>query len=362
MKYIVYLTTNIINLHIYVGVHQTENPDIFDGYLGNGLNRNKPSCLNHPKEPFHYAVKKYGFDSFKRETIKVFDTLEEALYLEGLIVDEDFIRREDTYNVALGGGLPPRKDIKVYQYDLNGNYIKEWNSYQEAGIYYSPTKNISAGASIYRAVTYKTKSFNFLWSNKKYSSLNIDDFNNKTQNIMVYIYDLNYNYIKSFNSIMDCCRELNICLEQARRSIRLQYKAKGFYISDILYDKLPKIKQEKLVGDIHQYDLEGNYIKSYSSISEAQKETGITLKNLNQYIKNTGYYKGFQWRRGDFLESIPKYKVKSTPKKVGQYTMDGVLVKIFNTVREARKEYPNVSKVLSGTANHCHNYTFKYID
>lgn len=37
MKYIVYLTTNLINRKIYVGVHKTENPDIFDGYLGNGL-------------------------------------------------------------------------------------------------------------------------------------------------------------------------------------------------------------------------------------------------------------------------------------------------------------------------------------
>lgn len=37
MKYIVYLTTNLVNRKIYVGVHKTENPDIFDGYLGNGL-------------------------------------------------------------------------------------------------------------------------------------------------------------------------------------------------------------------------------------------------------------------------------------------------------------------------------------
>ena len=44
MKYIVYLTTNLksqidgIN-RIYVGVHGTENPNIFDGYIGCGIYR-----------------------------------------------------------------------------------------------------------------------------------------------------------------------------------------------------------------------------------------------------------------------------------------------------------------------------------
>ena len=33
LKFIVYCTTNIVNNKIYIGVHKTENPDIFDGYI-----------------------------------------------------------------------------------------------------------------------------------------------------------------------------------------------------------------------------------------------------------------------------------------------------------------------------------------
>ena len=37
MKYIVYKTTCQVNGKCYIGKHQTENPDIFDGYLGNSI-------------------------------------------------------------------------------------------------------------------------------------------------------------------------------------------------------------------------------------------------------------------------------------------------------------------------------------
>jgi len=37
-KWIVYLTTNLVNKKIYVGVHKTLTPDVFDGYIGCGIN------------------------------------------------------------------------------------------------------------------------------------------------------------------------------------------------------------------------------------------------------------------------------------------------------------------------------------
>ena len=36
MKYIVYQTINVVNNKVYIGVHKTETPYIFDGYLGCG--------------------------------------------------------------------------------------------------------------------------------------------------------------------------------------------------------------------------------------------------------------------------------------------------------------------------------------
>jgi hypothetical protein len=86
---IVYKTTNLINGNFYVGVHT----GLRESYLGSGRN-------------LHRSIDKYGRDNFSRET--VFEgTPEECLELEEFIVDEEFVARRDTYNIAVGGGMPP---------------------------------------------------------------------------------------------------------------------------------------------------------------------------------------------------------------------------------------------------------------
>jgi hypothetical protein len=145
MKYIVYQTVNKVNNKIYVGVHGTETPNEFDGYIGNGVSIYRPATYLNPKTPFQYAVKKYGIKSFIRTTLKIFDKEEDAYKMEEEIVNEDFLKREDVYNLALGGRLPdcanPRK--KVYMYDLNGNFEREFDSVNSAGRFLNPS---AAGA------------------------------------------------------------------------------------------------------------------------------------------------------------------------------------------------------------------------
>ena len=124
MKYILYLTINTANNKIYIGVHKTENPDIFDGYLGCGVFIDSPKTYMNGGTLFQRAVHKYGPKQFKRITLKVFNTLEEALEEEHLLVTQDFIERTDTYNMTLGGGYPPDLSKTVYQFDLEGTLLK----------------------------------------------------------------------------------------------------------------------------------------------------------------------------------------------------------------------------------------------
>ena len=86
-KYL-YITENLINKKIYVGVHSTNNLE--DGYTGSGTYLKK-------------AIKKYGKENFVTEIIEFFDTEEEAYEAEKYIVDNTFVKFKWTYNITNGG-------------------------------------------------------------------------------------------------------------------------------------------------------------------------------------------------------------------------------------------------------------------
>lgn len=88
-KYYVYKTTNVENGKLYVGVHKSKDIEN-DPYLGSGY-------------ILYKAILKYGSDSFNREILYEFDTPEDAFKKEKEIVNAEFVLREDTYNIAIGG-------------------------------------------------------------------------------------------------------------------------------------------------------------------------------------------------------------------------------------------------------------------
>lgn len=202
MEQLIYTYQTICNSNgkSYIGVHKTSN--INDGYIGNGIIRNRPSTVKGNTR-FHYAVRKYGFDAFSTYIMCFFDTYEEALEEEKYLVDSDWVKKQDNYNVAIGGNGNPmlgmsleRKNIfinkisgsgnhrygkkahnkkNVLKYDLNNKFIEKFYSVTDAAnsVNLNPSnisaccigKSLKAGNFIFRYEDYSTEELNKLNNN-----------------------------------------------------------------------------------------------------------------------------------------------------------------------------------------------------
>ena len=86
--YYLYQITNLVNAKIYVGVHKTKSLD--DGYMGSG-------------KIIRSAIEKHGISNFSKVILEFFDTSEAMYAREKEVVTNEFLLREDTYNLRRGG-------------------------------------------------------------------------------------------------------------------------------------------------------------------------------------------------------------------------------------------------------------------
>lgn len=102
-NFIVYKITNKINKNIYIGCHITKN--INDSYMGSGSRIGE-------------AIREFGRENFEKIILWNFDNKDDMLAKENELVNDEFIKRDDTYNVIVGGGYNTSNTVTVR--DNNG--------------------------------------------------------------------------------------------------------------------------------------------------------------------------------------------------------------------------------------------------
>lgn len=183
-------------------------------------------------------------------------------------------------------------------------------------------------------------------------------------------YSLQGDFIKEFSCANEAARIINgnrgnillCCRQQRNQSDGYQWR----YASENI-DKLSDISLEvtQYNRPVLQYDLQGNFIKEFSSLQEASEETGTQKATLCAVCKQVPQKKtanGFQWKYKD----NDKHIILNIDKSVYQIDKEtNEIIKQFKTATEASKELKisrgSIGDCLSGRRKSAGGFKWIYI-
>lgn len=207
---------------------------------------------------------KHGINNFQVEILELFDIIN---YKKLLKLEEYYIKLynslDEGYNLILNNSEHfkninkskphieknrKQQSISVMCFDrFTGEFVKEFNSITEASQYFNTSSSnisrickgklnyIKDHTFCYTKDYDKNKNYSkpFYWSkNKKKSKEHIQKMTINSQNrlgIDIYKYDINWNFIKKYNSRSEAEKMNNLNRESLRRKAGLKTPFKGYY-------------------------------------------------------------------------------------------------------------------------------------
>lgn len=402
MKGIIYKATDSWNGKVYIGQTVTT--------LKHRRREHEEDARNEgDRSLFHVALIQRNFD-FKWESI---DTVEgDADYVHHFLnVAEEYhilkcrAAEEDYgYNSTYGGYSAKRpkhvRDVistgaaKAYwQYDLDGNFLRGWDSLREIATFYDRPK--LKGTDLKEM---KGQWHGFQWRRKvaDFPPQKIGKYEMaKRCFVGVAAYATDGNFLKFYEKRTDVVREYGkgITTRDFTEKIVLNAKFKdrplffrvpygGTYPPSIDVEiKYPKPKsgnppEERIVCD--QYDRDGNFVARYGSLTEAQRVVGYTRGSIKRICSKREPLEvlaktKWLWRFGvgeprkkiDIIPYVPP--VKPEPKmehRVLQYSLDGEYITTFENMLKASKTTGDstsfIRKLCDGYApKKCPNYQWR---
>lgn len=240
---------------------------------------------------------------------------------------------------------------KILQFDLEGNFIREWDSASEAGRFYgiSPSK-------ITAVCKGRTKSScSYVWRHKDKNKFIEPSYTNKNKTkekcqatgdknkIPIIQYSLKGDFIREWPSTTDASRELGIGRSNISSVLyKVNKKAGGFMWGYVGEDVPTYSKYDFTVCTskrVIQFTKSGEFMKEWYSLSEAARELKLNLGDMSCCCrgikcKTVG---GFIWKYSESVNPKPPKKEKKggCKKPVLQYSLKGEFMKEWPSVKEA---------------------------
>jgi group I intron endonuclease len=261
-------------------------------------------------------------------------------------------------------GINLRLGKEINQYDLDGKFISTWKSISLASRKLKIDYNL-----LIRCCKNSTNGMagGFQW---RYAHLigkeDIQPYLKILTVKPILQYDLEGNFIKKWNSVIEAAKHLNMrpavisglltgklsrpkygIGKSANRNMKYAqaYSFQWRYFDGDIVHKIGSIFNTKIL----QYSVEGNFIHEWDNNEEIEKCLGINKKKLNSALnKSTKKCGGFQWRYSrdgvipESIESLRKNEYTHETReysyqKIFQFGLDGKFIKEWNYPYEIEK-------------------------
>lgn len=287
----VYCHINKINNKKYIGITNRKPEERWN--KGNG----------YRGQYFGKFIRKYGWDNFEHKIL-----LDNLTKNEAQLAEIKFIKKYKTndenfgYNKTIGGDYDfTDRTIKINQYDLNGTYLKTWNSIIDIVNYYHIDSS-----TISKCISRNSQAINFMFRKYNGDTNDISPYIKKRATTKINQYDINGHYIKTWESLKELRNNIGCNNNTIIRCCNGQQKSLYNKFIFRYYDGSTKdIKIDDYICPISkqvgQYDINNNLIKIYQSALSAINEFGNTgiyncarlNKNNPKKLKTCG---GYIWK------------------------------------------------------------------
>jgi len=409
----IYQISNYTNNKIYIGSSINITKRIFQQHL-NLLRKNKHHSIHLQNHFNKYREEDLLFDVIEKIKRRRNEILED--FKEKLIAKEDYwIKKlKPAFNMnskaSSNLGIKMSKEVRqhlrevqtkligvsIIQYDLQGKYLNTYPSLMEA----SRQTNMSR-TTIYGQLNGRTITGKFLWCYPDEDiSEKVKQYNKQIENAKVFQFDLGGNFIAEYKNQVEAQKQTGSSLGSSSINSCISGKSKtanGFIWSgtrNLSNTQLRKVnkrhKRHILWGTekeeytkkridallktkaaenkpIDQYNLKGNFIKSYSSKFEASLKTKINSWNITRSMQNIRISAGgyFWVYKGQSINTKLKQQYfKINPiaqKQVFQFSMNGILLNKYKSINETSRCTKTSCNGIRACLTNSQTYTGDYI-
>jgi hypothetical protein len=318
---------------------------------------------------FCIPVDVYSVDG---EFIKTFDSGADAERYYGIYGVSDMCRgiqgKNNKYQITFRYHGDPfdkynpntyKRSKTIYQFDLDGNLLNTFDNRTDALKYLNDKEGLNLKSlGIDEAVKNNTTAYGYTWS---FDGEFRFDENNYRNNVKVKKYSIDGILLGSYKTMSEAL--INIGKEpynskNIKRSCdgETYYPTFGYvwrYENDD-FDKYPIVLESKNTKKcIDQYTLNGEFVATYNTISEALIANKISIDYCSQVSEccrgKKSYIQGYVWRfHGEPFDLYPVNIIKphfSTT--INKYSLDNIFIDCFVSCKEAAEsvELKNASPV-----------------